>query len=90
MLLELEQLRGKANLGLEEVLGVEAVGGGVGRVLLNVEADRGARGASARETDDETAAGGEASVQALVGRDGAVEVGVGEVAGVGDGAVYTG
>lgn len=87
VLLELEQLRRKLDLVLQEVLGIKIVLGGVVGVLLNVQADGGAGRASARETDNDAAAGGEAGVQALVGGDGAVQVGVGEVAGLGDGAL---
>lgn len=87
VLLELEELRGKLDLGLEEVLRVLVVGGRVAAVLLNVQADGGARGAGAGETHDDAAARGEAGVQALVRRDGAVEVGVGKVASGGDGAL---
>ena len=87
VLLEFEQLGGELDLGLEEVLRVHVVGRRVAAVLLDVEADGRARGAGAREAHDDAAAGREAGVQALVGGDGAVEIGVGEVAGLGDGAV---
>lgn len=87
ILLELEKLGGELDLVLEEVLGVEFVRGWILAVLLDVEADGSARGAGARKTDDDAAAAREARVQALARRDGAVEVRVREVAGIGDGAV---
>lgn len=88
VLLELEELSSELDLGLEEILGIKIVGGGVAGVLLDVKADGGAGGASAGETDDDTAAGGEAGVQALVGGNRAIEVSVGEVAGLGHLAAY--
>ncbi len=87
MLLEFEQLSGHADLGLQEVLGVHGILGRVAGVLLDIQANGGAAGSSARQAHDDTAARREAGVEALVGRDGAVEIGVGEVAGLGDGAI---
>lgn len=89
-LLELEKLGGHLDLGLEEVLGVQVVRLGVGAVLLEVQANGGAGRASAGETDNDAAARGEGGVQTLVGGDRAVKIGVGEVAGASDGAVYPG
>lgn len=87
VLLKLQQLRRKLDFLLQEVLGIQVVLGGVVGVLFNVQADGGAGRAGARETDNDPAAGGEAGVQALVGGNGAVQVGVGEVASLGDGAL---
>lgn len=85
MLLELEQLSGKGNLFLEEVLGIEVVLGSIAGVLLDVQADSGTGRASTGETDNNAAARGEAGKEALVGGDGAVKIGVREVTGTGDG-----
>lgn len=90
MLLKLKQLRGKCNFLLEEVLGIEIVLGGIVGVLLNVQTDGGAGRTSAREADDNAAARGEAGKQTLVGGDGAVKIGVGEVAGTGNSAASNG
>lgn len=87
MLLELEQFCGKLDLSFEEVLGIEIVLGGVAGVLLNVQANGRSRGARSGQTHDNAAAGVETSVEALVGGDGAVEIGVGEVSSLGDSAV---
>lgn len=84
MLLELEKLSGELDLLLQEILGVHLVGGGVAAVLLNVETDGGAGGAGAGQANNDAAAGREAGIQTLVGGDGAVEVGIREVASVGD------
>lgn len=72
VLLELEELSGKLDLLLKEVLSIELILGGIAGVLLNVKADSSSRRASTRESDDDTAAGGEAGVQTLLGGDGAV------------------
>lgn len=83
-LLQLEEVGGELDVVLEVVLGVEAVGARVGGVLLDVEADGGAGGAGAGQADDDAGAVVELDVDALVLADAAVEVGVGEVAGVED------
>lgn len=85
MFLELQKSGRKLDLGLQEILGIEVISGGVARVLLNVQADGGTRRAGTRETNNDAATRREASVQALVGRDGTIQVGVGEVASLGDG-----
>lgn len=86
MLLELEQLGRKLDLGLEEVLRIQVVCRGVTAVLLNVQTDSRAGRAGTRQTNDDATARGEARVQTLVGGDGSIKVGVREVAGFGHGA----
>lgn len=76
MLLELEKLSCKLDLLLQEVLSIELIFGGVAGVLLNVKADGSSRGASTGESDNNSATGGEASVQTLLGGNRAVEIGV--------------
>lgn len=41
MLLELQKSRSELDLGLQEILGIKVVSGGVARVLFNVQADGG-------------------------------------------------
>lgn len=67
MLLELEKLGGKLDLGLEEVLGVQVVRGGVLAVLLEIKTNSGARRACTREANDNAATRGKGGVQTLVG-----------------------
>lgn len=55
VLLELQELSGELDLGLEEVLSVQVVGRGITAVLLDVEADGGARGTRAGKADDDAA-----------------------------------
>lgn len=73
VLLELGEVEGDLDEGLEADLGVLGELVRVLGVLLDIEADGGARRASARQTEDDARAVGELDVQALLGRDGAVD-----------------
>lgn len=83
-LLELEELQGEGDVVGKVFLGIEAELGAIALVALNVQTDGGATAASAGQTDDNAGAVIELGVQALVLRDAAVEVSVGEVTGVND------
>jgi hypothetical protein len=76
VLLEVQEVNGKSNIWLEEVLGILAVGAGIGRVLLNVETDGSTAGTGTGETDNNAAAIVELDVKALVLADTAIKVGV--------------
>lgn len=83
-LLEVEQREGESNVVLQVLGRSQAKLALVALVLLNVQTDRGTAAAGAGQTDDDTAAIIELSVQALVLGHAAVQVGVGEVAHIGD------
>lgn len=87
MLLELEKLGSQLDVRLQEVLRILAVGACVAGVLLNVQPDGGAGAARARQAYDDPRSIGELHVQALVRRDAAVKVSVGEVACFGNRAI---
>ena len=76
VLLELQQLRSKLDLRLEEILGIHIVGGRIAAVLLNVQSDRGSRRAGTRESHDNTAARRETGKETLVRSNRAVEISV--------------
>lgn len=66
VLLELEEPSGELDVRLQEVLRVLAVCAGVAGVLLDVQADGGARATGARQADNDARAVGELHVQALL------------------------
>lgn len=87
-LLELQQLGRHLDFRLEEVLRIHIVRRGIAAVLLDVQANRRSRRPSSREPNDDAAPAGEARIETLVGGNGAVEVGIGEVSSLGNSAVY--
>ena len=70
---ELARLEGDRDEGRERVLGVGALLGGIGFVLLDVHADGGAGGTRAGEAEDEARAVGEDEADALLFGDGTVD-----------------
>lgn len=86
MLDELGEGKSDVNEGLETLLRVGLVLLRVLRILLVVQTDRRALRTSSGETNDESRSVDERNVETLVLRNGVVDrVGVGEVAGLGDG-----
>lgn len=82
ILLELEERESQGDVVSQVLLGIETELGLVGLVALNIQTDGCTTAASAGQTDDDAAAVVELGVQALVLGNAAVEIGVGEVAGV--------
>lgn len=88
MLLELQQIRGKRDVRLQEVLRIHAISLWVGAVLFNIQADGSTAAARARESEDNAAAVIEFDVKTLVFADTTIEIGIFEVTGVTHSTIY--
>ena len=88
MLLELQQICGELNIGLQEILSILAIGLRITGVLLDIQPDCSTRAPSSGKTDDNARSIGELNIEALVGRHTSIEIGVRKVTGVSYCTVY--
>jgi len=78
-LLELEEAGGKSNIGLQEILGIHAIGFGIRSVLLDIQSDGCATASGARQTNNNSASVIEFDVETLILAYAAIEIGVREI-----------